>query len=218
MADQEPAQPRSPRQRLTRGWPLVVEIATVIGAIAAVLTWVVPRSGDDGPAVLPAVHSTVAASASGSPTAPATGGLASTADPAAAGLPLTELTPSEGGSYLSRTGTGATLVIRCPSGIAGDTSRTVVYDLRGQYRRFTAQVRVSGSPRPPVRSALEVLADDIRTGLVSINGDGAKPLAADLTVPDPRGADPRLAGQLSLRITCQLVGPTITLINPRIEP
>lgn len=214
MADEEPSRPRTPRQRLTRGWPLAVEIATVVGAVAAVLTWAVPRSGNDAPASTPSVPSSAAAG----PIATQRTGGAATSSPAAAGLALTELTPSEGGSYLSGTGTGSTLVIRCPSGSVGDTSRTIVYDLRGQYRRLTAQVRVSGSPQPPIRSALEVLADDIRTGVVSINGNGTEPLSAELTVPDSRRADPVRADRLSLRVTCRLVGPTITLIDPRLEP
>jgi hypothetical protein len=220
MAGEEPARPRTWRRRLTRRWPLV-EIATVVAAVAAVLTWLVPRG--DGPAAGPSADARATSSAapapsggstggppSSSPTAPAVGG-------ASGGLPLTALTPSEGGSYLSGTGGASTLVLRCPSGAPGDTSRTVVYDVRGQFHRLTAQVRVTGSPQPPVRSALEILADDIRGGLVVVDGNGDQQLSVDLTVPDPRGADPRPADRLSLRITCRLVGPTVTLVEPRLS-
>jgi hypothetical protein len=108
------------------------------------------------------------------------------------------------------------VAVRCPG--LDETSRTVVYDIRGQYRRLVATVQVSGSPLPPAASSLEVLADDIRVGLVTLTGDGTRPLSADLTVPAAQAADPAPAERLSLRITCRLVGPTVTLIAPRLEP
>jgi hypothetical protein len=197
------------RPRLVRGWALAVEIATVVAGVVALLAYALPRG--------PSHDATTGAGTTaplGPPSSPPAG--PQSTQPAVPGLPLTELTPTEGASYLSRTGTGSTLAVRCPG--LDEPSRTVVYDIRGQYRRLVAQVRVTGAPEPPATSALEVLADDVRTGVVSIVGDGSRPLSADLTVPDPQAADPAPAQRLSLRITCRLVGPTVTLIDPRLEP
>jgi hypothetical protein len=216
MAERQPGPGTGPtglRKRLTRGWVLVVEIATVVAGVVALVAYLFPRPASDAGSGAAQRSGPPAAAATVPSTAAATG--PSTPDP---GLALTELTPSEGAAYLSTTGTASTIALRCPSGNSGDTSRTVVYDVRGQYRRLVAQVQVSGSAKPPTRSTLEVLADEDRTGLISVDGNGTKPLTAELTVPNRQGADPVPAQRLSLRVTCRLVGPTITLINPRLEP
>jgi hypothetical protein len=212
MADQQPSRGTRLRRRLTRGWVLVVEIATVVAGVATLLAYFFPRATSDAGSSAAPGSSTPAA------TAPSTGPATPPSTPDQSGLSLTELTPSEGASYLSATGTASTIVLRCPSGTTGDTSHTVVYDVRGQYRRLVAQVQVTGSPKPPTRSALEVLADEVRSSVVSVDGNGTKPLSAELTRLNPQGADPARAQRLSLRVTCRLVGPTITLIDPRLEP
>jgi hypothetical protein len=218
MADERPIPVRRRagiRRRLTRGWVLVVEIATVAAGVATLLAYFYPR---------PTADAGSAAGPSGGPpavitsTAPPTNQQTSPVAPVQPGLSLTELVPTEGRHFISKSSSRSQLVLRCPSNNSGDMSRTVGYEVRGQYQRFVARVQVANQRRPPTWTTLEVLADDVRAGLAYVTGSGTKSLSAELTLPNPQGADPVRAKQLSLRIVCQLPGPTITLIDPRLEP
>ena len=196
-------------RRLTHGWPLAVEIVAVAAGIATVLAYVLPRGPAQPTSLTPPATGGGVTTVSATPAPPTT-------TATAAGVALTQLHPSEGDAFLSHRAGADRLVLPCPTDKARNETRTVVYEIRG-FQRFTATVQITGSAPIAGRTTLEVLADDQRAGRFDGQGDGTGMVAADLTVPDPYGtADPAYAQRLSLRLTCELTGPTVTLTDARL--
>jgi hypothetical protein len=194
-------------RRLVKGLEIAAAVAGVLGVVIALVAYVFPRGSDRQRQ--PPAQAASTASTGGPTTAPATPSISPP------GTLLTAIPPSAGSDFVSRASRAGRLVLPCPRDSTQNAPRTVTYQLRGNYHRLSAAVRISGSPAVPGRTALEVLADDERKGLVAERGDGTGTLDVELTVRNLfGGADPAYAQSLSLRLTCELTGPTVTLTNP----
>jgi hypothetical protein len=198
---------------MVKGLEIAAAVAGVLGVVIALVAYVFPRGPDRQRQSPPA---------QAAPAPPTTGtGTSSSAAPPATpsgsppGTLLTAIPPSAGRDFVSRASRAGQLVLPCPRDATQNAPRTVTYPLRGNYHRFAAAVRISGSPAVAGRTALEVLADDERKGIFAERGDISGTLDVALTVRNPYGAaDPAYAQSLSLRLTCELTGPTVTLTNP----
>jgi hypothetical protein len=195
-------------RRLVQGLEVAAAVAGVLGVVVAVVAYVYPR-GPVQPRPSPSVQAAPPAAAGGSSTASTTRPLAPS------GTLLTALPASSGGAFVSRSGDARHLVLPCPRDTTQNTQRTVSYEIHGRFHNFTATVHVTGAPAVPGTTTLEVVADDLTVRVFRQDGNGSGPIAAALTVPNPYGgADPAYAQRLSLRLTCELTGPTLTLTNP----
>jgi hypothetical protein len=194
----------------------------VLAGGVAVVAYLFPRgtTAKAPPASSPSAPPVAAAPASTAPGSTPAGSTGAGPATGAASLALTTLRPSAGAAFLGRGSRADRLVLPCPTDASRNQSRQVVYELRGGYSQLIASVRVTGSSQPPGRSFVEVFADDQRTATATavVAGDGDEPLSATLLVPDPILPDPQPAHRLTLRLTCQRVGPTVTLLNPLLVP
>jgi hypothetical protein len=208
-------------RRFIKGLEIAAGVAGILAVVIAVITYVFPR-GPAQPQLSPAATQTPSAppADSGGRTPPAAPPPTSASTrPPSGGTLLTALTPTAGGAYVSVRSAAGRLVLPCPTDSTQNDPRTVTYEIRGQFHRFTTTVQVTGAPAIAGRTTLEVLAGDQRAGRFDKNGNGSGSLDAALSVPNQSGgADPVYAQHLSLRLTCELTGPTVTLSSPTLVP
>jgi hypothetical protein len=193
-----------PKQRGRRRWlTLAVEIATVVAALVAIVALLLdhsPFGGDgDGSGGGSAITSTPAGPTTQPPSPAPDGG----ATPTAVTRFLTDLQPDSGGANVQRVGPHS-LRMSCGSGNSTDRDRTVTYLLPAgtAYRSFGTVVSVAGQRDTRIQAFL--LIDDQDAGQPVVPAGSTAPLAWH----------GERAGQLTLRILCDVGATTATFTDP----
>jgi hypothetical protein len=171
----------------------------IVALVIAYFAWVQPQSpnnNDEDPADPPPGPAATATTRTDVPVtaAPST----------AAGVSLSELTPTVGAGNVRRSGDD--LVIHCATGQSDDRLRKVEYDLLGRYTGMDAELRVSKARDSDTPLQLKVFADG--------------PEAANKVVT--KGKTTRLSISLEgrqkvqVQLTCQFPDGEITLGSPKL--
>ena len=200
-------------QRLRTPMSITVGVATVVGAIAAVLVFFVPaaQSGNERPlptsgtAVPSGGPSVTPTSIGDTPTSTATAQPTPTS-----GRDLAGLTPISGAGFV--TVDGVNVELACPSNQSDDREREVRYDLTRSFTALHASVSATGQSGPDDSAAIQVFIDyrqdrsdrRVETGRAVVTAGGSAPINGSL----------KDAIALTLRLTCSAPGQVVRLEHP----
>jgi hypothetical protein len=205
-ADQDETVAAPPARRNRPGaLTLATATATILGTVIALFAWLfpfggggqTPTNGDTKGGVSPAVTA--------APGAP---------PPGATGVDLSSLTPVAGGANIvalpralqGQPGFERAVVIACASNQVNDQFREVTYSVRGRYHRFDSAVRSYTESADDVRLQIQVFRDG------GVAGDQTVSAGTTSTL----GGTVDGAGQVRIRVTCELPGSVAILLNPRL--